>query len=303
MSGPHRTGIRVGIDSYCFARQFGEIFPHLQRDPGYRMSVWDFLDFAEELAVEGVSIETAFLPDEYQVHQRICDRLAGSGIEKVWAWGHPRGLHSGRDEAALVNLRATIRMACDTDTPVLRIVAGDRHTRMPDWREHKAALTRQLEIAVRDAAECGVVLAIENHKDLLAQELVELVSDFDSPFLGVCLDTGNNLRLFEDPLMVARVLAPWAKVVHAKDITVQRGNPQETRFWPTVPLGHGLVDIPAILGILAGAGFCGVLAVETDYLHPDSPDEHESVRQSVRYLRTVLADRSSPGSQQADGDG
>jgi len=60
------------------------------------------------------------------------------------------------------------------------------------------------------------VLAMENHIDLLADEMAEIITTVNSPWLGVCLDTGNNLRLFEDPVVVAKTLAPWARATHIK---------------------------------------------------------------------------------------
>jgi len=288
-------GMQIGVDSYCFHRFFGEINSPMQDDPGIRMSVWDFLDFAAGLNLDGVSIETAFLPDHDETAlRRIRDRLDELGLALVWAWGHPRGLRSGTDGEAADDLHRHIQIARFMGADVMRIVAGDRHTRIQDWSQHKQALLRQLSRLLPEAERQGVVLAVENHKDLLARELRDLITTVDSPFLGVCLDTGNNLRLFEDPVAVARQLAPWVRAVHMKDITVQPGNPHETRFWPTVPLGTGLVNITAILGMLADAGFSGLLAVETDYLHPRAPREHEAVRASVDYLRALRSGDPAP---------
>lgn len=289
------TGMRVGVDSYCFHRYFGEIHPAIQEDPGRRMSVWDFLDFAAELRLDGVSLETAFLHDhEPATYRRIHARLDELSMAVVWAWGHPKGLRSGTDDQAAADLARHIRTAHEMGADVMRIVAGDRHTRIQDWSQHKDALVRQLSRLLPEAERHGIVLAIENHKDLLAAELADLMTSVSSPSLGVCLDTGNNLRLFEDPVTVATELAPWVRAVHMKDITVQPGNPRETRFWPSVPLGTGLVDVRAIVGLLAEAGFDGLLAIETDYLHPLAPREHEAVRISVDYLRAVLAGSGMP---------
>lgn len=286
---------RLGMDSYCFHRYFGEIHPAIQTDPGTRMTVWDFLDFAEQLGLDGVSLETVFMPDAGPATlRRLRERLDGLGIDRVWAWGHPSGLRSGADEAAVEDLVANVPLARELGADVMRIVAGDRHTRPPAWRDHREALLRQFEKILPVAERNGVVLAVENHKDLLAGELAELMVEVSSPYLGVCLDTGNNLRLFEDPIEVARTLAPWARAVHLKDITVQPGDPHQTRFWPTVPLGTGLVDVPQVLEILAEASFSGLLAIETDYLHPEAPREHEAVRQSVEYMRGLLAGNPAP---------
>jgi sugar phosphate isomerase/epimerase len=118
---------------------------------------------------------------------------------------------------------------------------------------------------------------------------VDLVRSLDSPWLGVCLDTGNNLRLHEDPVVVAEKLAPLARATHVKDIGVCRGDPKEFAFWPSVPLGEGLVDLGRVVGLLRRAGYRGLLAIEVDYLHPDYGDEDRAVAASVKYLKELLA--------------
>jgi sugar phosphate isomerase/epimerase len=135
----------------------------------------------------------------------------------------------------------------------------------------------------------GIVLALENHIDLTADEMVDLVGGLDSPWLRVCLDTGNNLRLHEDPLVVAEMLAPFTRATHVKDVGVRRGDPKDFAFWPSVPLGRGLVDIGRVVALLRKARYKGLLAIEVDYLHPDYGDEDRAVAASVKYLKTLLA--------------
>jgi len=134
----------------------------------------------------------------------------------------------------------------------------------------------------------GIVLALENHIDLTGDEMVDLMDSVDSPWLRVCLDTGNNLRLHEDPLVVAEKLAPFTQATHVKDVGVRRGDPKDFAFWPSVPLGQGLVDIGQIIALLRKARYKGLLAIEVDYLHPDYGDEDRAVAASVKYLKTLL---------------
>ena len=62
--------MKIGIDSYCYHRFFGEIYPQ-QTPPARRMTVEDFVIRAHELGVDGVSLEACFFPDyssEYYLH-------------------------------------------------------------------------------------------------------------------------------------------------------------------------------------------------------------------------------------------
>ena len=51
--------MKVGIDSYCYHRYFGEVYPD-QEDPGVRWTFQDFVRRAAELGVDGVSLESCF---------------------------------------------------------------------------------------------------------------------------------------------------------------------------------------------------------------------------------------------------
>lgn len=281
--------MKLAIDSYCYHRYFGEVYPEIQRPADRTLSVWDFLRRARQLGVQGVSLESCFLPTDERSLSQLRDRLDELQFERVWAWGHPDGLCSGTNRAAAKDLARHLSIARQLGAKVMRIVGGSRRTRPERWSVHKRRLTRMLSGLLGAAQEQGVVMAIENHIDLRCDEMLDLLDTIDSPWLGLCLDTGNNLRLFEEPVAVARALAPRAKATHIKDIGVRRGDPKEFSFWPSVPLGQGLIDIAAIVQILRQSRYKGLLAVEVDYLHPDYGEEDAAVAQSVKYLKSLVA--------------
>lgn len=132
--------MQIAIDSYCYHRYFGEWYDGLQTDPGRRITVWDFLDKAQGFKVQGVSLESCFVPfDEPGVVARLCRELDQRGLSRVWTWGHPNGLRSGTDAGAAQDLRAHIVMAEQLGASVMRICAGGRRTRVAHWPDHKAA--------------------------------------------------------------------------------------------------------------------------------------------------------------------
>ncbi|ROR25078.1 sugar phosphate isomerase/epimerase [Comamonas sp. BIGb0124] len=281
--------MKLAIDSYTYHRQFGEIYPGLEQDPGHRMTMADFIDQAHALGVAGVSIESCFIPDpsaaEVVAMRR---RLAELNLDCVWAWGHPGGLGSGFAPDQLADLKRHTEIAAAVGAGVMRICCGGRRTRVADWPTHKAALVPLLREAAAHARAFGVVLAIENHIDFLADELVELVETLDSPWLGVCLDTANNLRMLEDPGVAIEKLAPLTRATHVKDIKAQGGDPRAFAFWPSVPTGQGLIDMPRAFADLKKHGYTGLLALEIDYLSPDYPDHAQAVQDSLNYMRGLL---------------
>jgi sugar phosphate isomerase/epimerase len=292
--------VKIGIDSYCYHRYFGEIYPGLEQDPGRRMTLVDFVAKAVHFGAEGVSLESFMLPDASDAAvDRLKDQLDSANLARVWARGHPKGLGSGSAPDALIDLKTHIQVAARLGAKVMRICAGGRSTRTLSWKDHLYLLIPLLTEAAAFADDHDVTLAIENHIDLLADEFIELLSCVDHPRIGVCLDTANNLRMLENPLDVARKLAPFVKATHVKDIVAHRGSPKDFSFWPSVPTGKGLIDVPAIVRLLRQAGFDGLLAIEIDYLHPDlHPDydgEDAVIAESVATLRGYLGGSLSRG--------
>ena len=254
------------------------------------MTVWDFLERARELGAEGVSLEACYLPATDAFLGRLRDALDEHGFERVWAWGHPDGLGSGTKpeaEADLVrHLGVARRLGRRGDAHLLRRPSDAARAPGRSTRRGWCPLLRRL---VGTAEAQGVVLAIENHLDLLADELVELLETVDSPCLGVCLDTANNLRMAEEPVDVVRKLAPFARAAHVKDVDARPEAADMFAAWPSVPLGAGVVDIPAALRLLRHAGYAGVLALEIDYLHPGYGDDEEpAIERSLDFLRAAL---------------
>jgi 3-oxoisoapionate decarboxylase len=197
--------MRVGIDSYCYHHYFGEIYSGLETDPGRRFSREDFLEKTHGFGVAGVSPESCFFPAPDA-------RLATDDLIRHIAFGRSIG------------------------ADVMRLCCGGRRTRPQSWVEHRDDVIPVLRWIAGVAAEDKVVLAIENHIDLLADEMIEQIEAVDSPWLGVCLDTANNLRMLEDPLEVARKLVPYARAMHIEDIVVKAAIRENLPFGRLSPL-------------------------------------------------------------------
>lgn len=285
--------MKVGIDSYSFHRYFGEIYQGLQEDPGVKWDMADdFLEFARGQGVDEVALDTwAFPVNDGGYVADLKDRIDEMGFDRVVGWGHPDGLHGGTDEAALEELKGQIPVARKLGAGIMRIVASSK-AYVDEPREPQIRNTvRMLKEAVEVADANGVVLAIENHIDFTSGEILQILEGVGSESLAVNFDTGNALRMFEDPVEAARRLAPYTVSTHTKDVTARRGGSPADRFafWPSCPVGQGLIDMPAVVKALAGGGFDGALGVELDLLAPQWAErpEEELVAESVSYLREL----------------
>lgn len=282
--------LKVGIDSYCFHRFFGEVYPE-QDDPPFQMTLEDFIDFAVGLEVDGVSVESCFIPqrEDAGYMQSIGERLDELGLDRVYAWGHPDGLERGQNDDEYKEMIKSFEAAQNMGAKVMRVVGSSLMFRHEPHQPQIDALVAQFDEAVKIAADYDIKMAMENHIDFTGDEMVQLLERVDSPYLGINFDTGNFLRLLDDPIKAMEKLAPYTLATHCKDLRVQEGvAPDEWYFFSATAVGDGYVDNMKLAQMLKDVDYQGFLAMEIDFLHPDyHNDEHEAVRKSVAELRRI----------------
>lgn len=128
-----------------------------------------------------------------------------------------------------------------------------------------------IEQCLPKAAECGVILALENHWGLTRtpEGLLRVLNAIDSPWLGGLMDTGNFL---EDPYPKLEMIAPKTVFVQAK--TYPGGGE-----WYTLEL-----DYKRIAAILAKVNYRGYISLEME----GKADPDVAVPQSIEMLRTAF---------------
>jgi sugar phosphate isomerase/epimerase len=283
--------MKVGIDSYCFHRYFGEVYDH-QTAPDKNMTMEEFLAYAKELDVDGVSLESCFFPSfEEAWFKDLKAQLDEYDFDRVYAWGHPDGLEAGKNRDEYNSMVDQIKNAKLIGADVMRVVASSLMFRFEPHGPQIDMLVEWFKEAVKVAEEYDVKLAVENHIDYTSDECLELLERVDSPYLGLNLDTGNFLRLLDDPVEGTRKLADKVLATHIKDLKPVSGlNATEWYFFSSTPVGDGLVDNQKIAQLLYDANYKGFLAVETDSLHPDYENqEHEAIAKSVKKLKEIAS--------------
>ena len=281
--------MKVGIDSYCYHRFFGEVYPE-QEPPPRQMSMEDFMKRAKELGVDGVSLESCFFPSfDAGYLADVKAILDDYGLDRVFAWGHPDGLEGGRNEQALKEMIAGFEYAQAIGADVMRVVGSSLTFRNEPHGPQIERLTRMFREAVVVAEDYDIKMADENHIDFTADEMVQLLDSVGSPYLGINFDTGNFLRLLDDPIAGMERLAKYTYATHIKDLKPQNGvSPREWYFFSSTPVGDGLIDNGRLAQMLKDSGYAGFLAVEIDFLHPDyNNDEDAAVAQSVKELKRI----------------
>lgn len=151
-----------------------------------------------------------------------------------------------RDESELERFEKDVMAAREAGASVVRTacLSGRRYENFQTlkafqaFREGAIASLRLAEPVVR---KYKIRLAVENHKDWRAGELVEILSLVGSEWVGVNLDFGNNIALMEDPMDVTRILQPWVMTTHVKDMGVEEY--ADGFLLSEVPLGDGFLEL------------------------------------------------------------
>jgi sugar phosphate isomerase/epimerase len=282
--------MKIGIDSYCYHRFFGEVYP-FQNQPPKTMTLEDFIDRAKQLGVDGVSLESCFVDqrDDAGYMKSIKQRLDDHALDRVWAWGHPDGLEGGKNSREFKQMLRAFDQAAAIGADVMRIVGSSFTFRFENHQEQIDHLADMLQAAVLVAKDHGIKMAVENHIDFTADECLQLIERVGPDWLGINFDTGNFARLLDDPIDGMKKLAPHVLATHIKDLKVcPQRKVTDWCFFACTPTGDGFINNLELARLLKAAGYEGFLAMEIDYLHPDyHEDEDAAVVQSVKVLRKI----------------
>lgn len=153
-------------------------------------------------------------------------------------------------DSEIPKFEAEISTLSELGVKVTRTVAfpGRRYENFQSYaafQEGERDARERISRAEPIARKHNVRLALENHKDQRIAERVALLKEIESEYVGACIDVGNNISLLEDPIDVARALAPWALTVHFKDQGVREY--QNGFLLADVPLGQGCIQLGPVI--------------------------------------------------------
>ncbi|MBN2505572.1 MAG: TIM barrel protein [Verrucomicrobia bacterium] len=289
-----RPRVKLGISTYSYW--------HFRTT---RVPIETVIDKASALGVEGVDIlhrqmdlgeHEPLVPAHRAYFQKLKRHAFRNGIDLICLSIHqdfvdPRPAYR---QAQVAHTHKCIEIAYELGIPCIRLNSGRWNT-IPDFDDLMKARGVEpvlpghtedegfkwcidaIEQCLPKAAECGVVLALENHWGLTSSPagLLRIAGATPSPWLGVLMDTGNFL---ENPYDKLAQIAPKTVFVQAK--TYPGGGE-----WYTLDL-----DYRRIAAILASAGYTGYVALEME--GRENPDT--AVPKSVALLRDAFGIQAAP---------
>jgi sugar phosphate isomerase/epimerase len=275
--------VRIGVDSYSYHRLLGDLRPG-EIAPPERLADGGKAVVREVRSMDGVAgvaLQTCYL-DRTRPETLPAE---ANGLELGLSWGAPNGIEFGSNRQAVDDLFAWIEIAGALAIRTMRIVAAGPALR--DRSGERQAAVAPLRRAAARARSLGLVLALENHGDLTAREIDDLLQKVADEGLGVCFDTGNALRVGDDVAAAADFLGPSIRMVHLRDVEPLEAVRDPVAGPRSVPYGTGVVPLDNVLAVLEGVGFGGLVCVELGQLGPDD-DERELIARCVQWLRLRL---------------
>lgn len=140
----------------------------------------------------------------------------------------------------------------------------------------------------------GMQIAIENHTDTFADEILWIVNKLNHPLIGTCVDTMNSLQVIENPYYAMERMLPEAYCCHFSDdkIVVDPLGVHDIG----AAHGQGSMDCPKMLSQIREKSCMDKIIFENEiaFKSLDEPIEEararemEACEESVRYLRDVL---------------
>ena len=241
-SSSKKMGLTVA--SYGFRRRakkaFGDLHPF--------RNAMDILDHSARLGAGGVQVSVRGWQSDFAKEVRTKRESQGLYLEGQ--------ISLPKSKSDLERFESEIKAGKEAGANIIRTVAlgGRRYETFDTEREFldfKLKALDRIRLAEPIVRKHRVQLAIENHKDWRAPELVDILARLSSEWVGVCLDTGNSISLLEDPMEVVTTLAPYTMTIHFKDMGFQEY--EDGFLLSEVPFGDGILDLEAIIKICNAA--------------------------------------------------
>lgn len=201
-----------------------------------------FLEYAHSMGAAGVQVSIGQRDDAYT--RKLRERC------ETWDMFLEAQASLPSNESDVARFTAEVESAKAAGATVMRtaMLSGRRYETFntaDEFENFRVKSWKSLTLAEPIAKKHGVRLAVENHKDWLIPDLLEIIRKISSEYVGLCVDTGNSIALLEHPMTVVESYAPFAFTTHLKDMSIAEY--EQGFLLSEVPLGAGFFDLSRII--------------------------------------------------------
>jgi len=216
-------------------------------ESAHMRSAHDFLEYCHSLGAGGIQTGLDSLDPGYLDKLRRHTAELGMYLEVIVTLPQNDGVADFERHVAAARQAGAVclRSAC------LNGRRYENFTSLDQWKSFVAESRQRIALALPVLEKFRMPLGLENHKDWTADEMVALIKRHSSEFLGVCLDTGNNISLLDEPMDLVAKLAPLAVTTHFKNVGVKEY--PDGFLLSEVPLGQGILNLVQVVDIIRKA--------------------------------------------------
>ena len=244
--------MRLSLAGYSFR----DFFVHGNKKnaaEGKRIDMMQFIDYCADQGCDGTELTSYYFPPdlnaEYLLKLRRHAFLRGIEISGT-AVGNNFAVPKGdKRDAEIAAVKKWIQHAATMGAPHIRIFAGAAPKDLSKEEAKKLCVAAMEEVGA-EAGKHGVFLGLENHGGIVAEpkDLVDMIREIKSPWVGINLDTGNFRT--DDPYADLEMCAPYAVNVQVKSEITKRGQKKE------------LADLKRLAKMLRDVNYQGFVALE-----------------------------------------
>ncbi|MCS4434250.1 sugar phosphate isomerase/epimerase family protein [Aquiflexum gelatinilyticum] len=229
-------GVSMGIVVHSYGARWNSKVPS-EKYPGFENAL-QLIEHCHQIGAGGVQVGVNNWTSDFA--KKVRDQREKHGMYLEGSIGLPKS------KEELDKFEKEVLAAKEAGATILRTVClgGRRYENFKteaEFLDFKAKSILSLQLVEPIVRKHKMKLAVENHKDWRAAELVEIIKGMDSEWIGVTLDFGNNYSLLEKSEDVIGLLAPYSFSTHIKDMGVKSYS--KGLLLSEVPLGEGIVDL------------------------------------------------------------
>ena len=235
-------GTRMGVVVHSYASRWNSKIES-QKYPSFSNAI-ELLEHCHKIGAEGIQVVVKEWTSDFA--KKLRDRREKLGLYLEGSIAVPN------DATDVSRFEQEVVHAKEAGAVIFRTVTsrGRRYEVFhspKDVLDFKKKAMISLQLAEPVLRKHKVKLAVENHKDWRASELVTALKQLNSEWIGVTLDFGNSISLIEDPMEVIETLVPYVFTTHVKDMGVEEY--ADGFLLSEVPLGKGILDLPKIIAL------------------------------------------------------
>lgn len=225
--------LRLGYDTYSVRAWGWKAMQHLDFAAQWKLDAIQLSGIGDFESLEPAHLQK--VRDRGRELNLVLDGGTGCICPTTTAWGK-------RTDDPAAYLAKAIDVAKALGSRCVRVFIGSNADRFRDlpMEAHMESTLKVLKACRSRALDANLKIAIENHGDFQARELLALIEQAGKDYVGACLDTGNPLHVLEDPVTTFEILGPVAVTTHYRDGCVYEHPRGAAVQWTA--MGDGSVD-------------------------------------------------------------